>query len=33
MTTLGRIFIRNAGMVFDRYLRDPRDKPLFSKTL
>jgi len=33
VTTLGRIFIRNAGMVFDRYLRGPRDKPLFSKTL
>ena len=32
-TSLGRIFIRNAGMVFDRYLRKPQDRPLFSKTL
>ena len=33
ITSLGRIFIRNAGMVFDRYLRKPQDRPLFSKTL
>ena len=33
VTTLGRIFIRNAGMIFDRYLRKPGAKPLFSKTL
>ena len=33
VTTLGRIFIRNVGMVFDRYLQKPRSKPLFSKTL
>jgi oxygen-independent coproporphyrinogen-3 oxidase len=33
VTQLGRIFIRNAGMVFDKYLRAPKDKPVFSKTL
>jgi oxygen-independent coproporphyrinogen III oxidase len=33
VTMLGRIFIRNAGMVFDRYLAKPKDKPIFSKTL
>jgi oxygen-independent coproporphyrinogen III oxidase len=33
VTMLGRIFIRNIGMVFDRYLRKPADKPVFSKTL
>lgn len=33
VTLLGRIFIRNIGMVFDRYLRKPKDKPVFSKTL
>ncbi len=33
VTPLGRIFIRNVGMVFDKYLRKPKDKPLFSKTL
>ena len=33
VTTLGRIFIRNIGMVFDRYLRKPQSKPVFSKTL
>jgi len=33
VTQLGRIFIRNAGMVFDRYLQRPKTKPLFSKTL
>jgi oxygen-independent coproporphyrinogen III oxidase len=33
VTLLGRIFIRNAGMVFDRYLQKPKDKPVFSKTL
>ena len=33
VTSLGRIFIRNVGMVFDKYLRKPRAKPLFSKTL
>ncbi len=32
-TQLGRIFIRNVGMVFDKYLRKPADKPIFSKTL
>ena len=32
-TSLGRIFIRNVGMVFDSYLRKPKDKPVFSKTL
>jgi oxygen-independent coproporphyrinogen III oxidase len=33
VTTLGRIFIRNVGMVFDKYLQKPKDKPVFSKTL
>jgi oxygen-independent coproporphyrinogen-3 oxidase len=33
VTQLGRIFIRNAGMVFDKYLQKPKDKPVFSKTL
>ena len=33
VTRLGRIFIRNVGMVFDRYLRIPREKPVFSRTL
>jgi oxygen-independent coproporphyrinogen III oxidase len=33
VTMLGRIFIRNAGMVFDRYLQKPQNKTVFSKTL
>ena len=35
VTPLGRIFIRNVAMVFDRYLHDQQmdQKPLFSKTL
>jgi oxygen-independent coproporphyrinogen-3 oxidase len=33
ITPLGRIFIRNVGMVFDKYLRIPREKPVFSRTL
>ena len=33
VTPLGRIFIRNVGMVFDKYLRIPREKPVFSRTL
>lgn len=33
VTHLGRIFIRNVGMVFDKYLQQPKDKPVFSKTL
>jgi len=33
VTHLGRIFIRNVGMVFDKYLQKPKDKPVFSKTL
>jgi len=33
VTSLGRIFIRNVGMVFDKYLRKPKDKPVFSRTL
>lgn len=33
-TPLGCIFLRNIGMVFDKYLRQPkREKPVFSKTL
>ena len=33
VTQLGRIFIRNVGMVFDKYLQQPKSKPVFSKTL
>ncbi len=33
VTQLGRIFIRNVGMVFDKYLQKPAAKPVFSKTL
>ncbi|MDI9612894.1 MAG: coproporphyrinogen III oxidase, partial [Acidobacteriota bacterium] len=33
VTPLGRIFLRNVGMVFDRYLSQPKDRPVFSKTL
>jgi hypothetical protein len=33
ITPLGRILIRNVGMVFDKYLRIPRGKPVFSRTL
>jgi oxygen-independent coproporphyrinogen-3 oxidase len=35
VTALGRIFIRNIAMAFDRYLREQQmdQKPLFSKTL
>jgi oxygen-independent coproporphyrinogen-3 oxidase len=33
VTQLGRIFIRNVGMVFDKYLQKPKAKPVFSKTL
>jgi oxygen-independent coproporphyrinogen III oxidase len=33
VTQLGRIFIRNVGMVFDKYLQKPKSKPVFSKTL
>ncbi len=33
VTMLGRIFIRNVGMVFDKRLQKPQSKPVFSKTL
>jgi len=33
VTQLGRIFIRNVGMVFDKYLQQPKNNPVFSKTL
>jgi oxygen-independent coproporphyrinogen III oxidase len=33
VTQLGRIFIRNAGMAFDKYLQKPKSTPVFSKTL
>ncbi len=35
VTPLGRIFIRNVAMIFDRYLHDQQmeKRPLFSKTL
>jgi len=32
-TMLGRIFIRNIAMAFDKYLQKPEAKPVFSKTL
>ena len=33
-TPLGCIFLRNIGMVFDKYLRQAkRERPVFSKTL
>jgi oxygen-independent coproporphyrinogen-3 oxidase len=35
VTSLGRIFIRNIAMTFDRYLHEQQmdQRPLFSKTL
>jgi oxygen-independent coproporphyrinogen III oxidase len=35
VTSLGRVFIRNVAMTFDRYLREQQmdQRPLFSKTL
>ena len=33
VTLLGRIFIRNIGMIFDKYLQKPKDRPVFSRTL
>ena len=33
VTMLGRIFIRNIGMIFDKYLQKPKDRPVFSRTL
>jgi oxygen-independent coproporphyrinogen III oxidase len=33
VTSIGRIFIRNVGMVFDSYLRKAKERPIFSKTL
>ena len=33
VTLLGRIFIRNIGMVFDKYLQKPKAGPVFSRTL
>jgi oxygen-independent coproporphyrinogen-3 oxidase len=35
VTPLGRIFIRNVAMAFDRYLQEQQmdQRPLFSKTL
>ena len=35
VTPLGRVFIRNVGMIFDRYLREQQmdSRPLFSRTL
>jgi len=35
VTPIGRIFIRNIAMVFDRYIEEQKmdQKPLFSKTL
>jgi oxygen-independent coproporphyrinogen-3 oxidase len=35
VTPLGRIFIRNVAMIFDRYLHEQQmdQRPLFSRTL
>ena len=33
VTLIGRIFIRNIGMIFDKYLQKPNDRPVFSRTL
>ena len=35
MTERGRLFVRNVGMIFDRYLRAKRagDTPVFSRTV
>ena len=33
VTLLGTIFVRNVAMVFDAYLRQPREQPAFSRTL
>jgi oxygen-independent coproporphyrinogen-3 oxidase len=34
LTPLGRLFVRNVAMVFDRYLREKKtDKPIFSRTV
>jgi oxygen-independent coproporphyrinogen III oxidase len=33
VTSIGRIFIRNVGMIFDTYLRKATERPVFSKTL
>jgi len=33
VTLPGRIFIRNIGMIFDKYLHNPKSKPVFSRTL
>jgi oxygen-independent coproporphyrinogen-3 oxidase len=33
MTEIGRLFVRNVAMVFDRYLREPERKAAFSQTV
>lgn len=33
VTALGRFFLRNLCMPFDAYLREPSDKPVFSRTV
>lgn len=33
VTPLGRFFVRNIAMTFDRYLRQPKEKPVFSRTV
>jgi oxygen-independent coproporphyrinogen-3 oxidase len=33
VTPLGRVFIRNLCMTFDRYLAKGHDKPVFSRTI
>ncbi|MGE5692151.1 MAG: oxygen-independent coproporphyrinogen III oxidase [Candidatus Zixiibacteriota bacterium] len=33
VTPLGRFFVRNIAMTFDRYLRQPKEKPVFSRTI
>ncbi len=33
VTPLGRFFLRNLCMPFDTYLKQPTDKPVFSRTV
>jgi oxygen-independent coproporphyrinogen-3 oxidase len=33
VTPLGRVFIRNLCMIFDKYLKADTDKPVFSRTI
>ena len=33
VTEMGRLLIRNIAMIFDKYLAEKQDKPLFSRTV